>query len=813
MGEALEFFKTLLGGKFYPRPFQLEPIKYLYSGQPVVLSAPTGSGKTWAGIFPFLYAKVKNKIFADKLFYVLPLRTLTRSIFSEISEKIDELNLDLKVTIQMGEQMDDPFFEGDIIITTIDQLLSNYIGASLSTSIGQSNIPPGAYLGAYFVFDEIHAVPREAMPTILDMVRRLKDYSRFLLMTATIPTTVLDEVVERIEGEKIFVSNEQIISEKWVTCTNLTRRKLYWNDQELNVDKIIDLHMKQEGKRRTIVIINRVDKAQHFYLKIKALFKQLNLKDEIFLLHSRFLPEDRKNIEQQVIKLLGKNGNKNEHVIVIATQVIEVGVDISARVLISELAPANSLIQRSGRCARFPNETGEVYIFDLPKKANGKLDTSPYFNQDRELVYKTKEYLKELKTFKMTLHKELEMVDIIHREIDLQRIRKVPSTKAKQNVNKSLVAGEYNFIPQLVRDIPNTSLIIHDHPSNLDMELIPERFSIRTSTLRRYLDSCNDFNGKVWGYSFQEEMNESQWVKITNLDDISKYPLVCIHPDIVLYHGEIGLIFRDEIDSNIVLNDQQPYVASYILDKPRGYHRQFSYHKEKYIEHIKSVREIFNQEKKRIHIGLTYFAKEFKIPTGELEKVIEMAIAFHDVGKLNEEIVTKFWNWQKIRRGEVCQEFLAHTDYDPTNVEDFLEWKKQKRIPHAIESAYITLPMVEKKLALITDDEDLSQILTKAIFTAIARHHNSYTSSLKRDGKLHQKAKSTLVKTLTKLGFKNIELQVNDSWNRGYNFSKYFIYPSEEKGWLWYWFVVRCVRLVDQYSQFINTEKEVSKWH
>ena len=72
----------------------------------------------------------------------------------------------------------------------------------------------------------------------------------------------------------------------------------------------------------------------------------------MLLLHSRFLQEDRHEIERRIKTLFGQD-NSEGSVIGIATQTIEVGVDITSETLHTELAPASALIQRAGRCARY----------------------------------------------------------------------------------------------------------------------------------------------------------------------------------------------------------------------------------------------------------------------------------------------------------------------------------------------------------------------------------------------------------------------------------------------------------------------------
>jgi len=54
-----------------------------------------------------------------------------------------------------------------------------------------------------------------------------------------------------------------------------------------------------------------------------------------------------------------------EGVILLSTQVIEAGLDISSDLLITECAPLDSIVQRMGRCARFKKEEGFVVITDV----------------------------------------------------------------------------------------------------------------------------------------------------------------------------------------------------------------------------------------------------------------------------------------------------------------------------------------------------------------------------------------------------------------------------------------------------------------
>ncbi|MBW4505450.1 MAG: DEAD/DEAH box helicase family protein [Scytonematopsis contorta HA4267-MV1] len=61
-------FQTLT--TFPPRQFQRETIAKLLNRQDILLRAPTGSGKTETAIAAFLFAKILNLDFPNKLIYV-----------------------------------------------------------------------------------------------------------------------------------------------------------------------------------------------------------------------------------------------------------------------------------------------------------------------------------------------------------------------------------------------------------------------------------------------------------------------------------------------------------------------------------------------------------------------------------------------------------------------------------------------------------------------------------------------------------------------------------------------------------------------
>ncbi len=134
-----------------------------------------------------------------------------------------------------------------------------------------------------------------------------------------------------------------------------------------------------EDSKIILLIVNTVKRALAVYDFITKKVK--GSADRIRLIHSRF----RGNEREQWKDFLHKDKLK-QFKLVIATQVVEAGVDISADILITDLAPWASMIQRFGRCARYGG-TGEVHVIDIDtSKPNNAL---PY---DAEELDATRQY-------------------------------------------------------------------------------------------------------------------------------------------------------------------------------------------------------------------------------------------------------------------------------------------------------------------------------------------------------------------------------------------------------------------------------------
>jgi CRISPR-associated endonuclease/helicase Cas3 len=169
-----------------------------------------------------------------------------------------------------------------------------------------------------------------------------------------------DGIRERFEAKKPVVKSEFVLS-------SVTEKD--------HAKKLADF-VKQKHVRGTLtlVVVNRVSRARELYTALRD--KKLGFgSSRLALIHSRFRLMDR----NRHTKLLFGDGDR----IVIATQAVEAGVDVSAQVLITELAPWSSMVQRIGRCNRRGdlNDKAQVIWIDIPNDEKDDL-ALPYSADD-----------------------------------------------------------------------------------------------------------------------------------------------------------------------------------------------------------------------------------------------------------------------------------------------------------------------------------------------------------------------------------------------------------------------------------------------
>jgi CRISPR-associated helicase Cas3 len=367
------FFERLTGRA--PYDYQVRVAAKLFDGRNVVLRAPTGAGKTWAVLAPFLFEQQDRR--PARLIYALPLRTLAQGVYRVACTAAERLGHDVTgrvdgsgretqppyVTLQTGEQPDDRFFDrGRIIVTTYDQLLSGLLCGPYGLSNRLHNVNAACIVGALVVFDEFHLMePHRAFLTAAACLNLFRDLCQSVWMTATATRPLEQLLADALDAVAIpETETEADTLLRSLPTVTTVQREMRVKGEPLSAEAVI---AAQRG--RSIVLLNTVGRAQAMFEAPRDRLRSQGFDGPIILLHSRFFPEDRRIKEATIQRLFGR-GSKGPAVLV-ATQVIEAGLDISCDDLHSELCPMNALVQRAGRCARFESEEGTVHVYPLPE--------------------------------------------------------------------------------------------------------------------------------------------------------------------------------------------------------------------------------------------------------------------------------------------------------------------------------------------------------------------------------------------------------------------------------------------------------------
>ncbi|MGH2538789.1 MAG: CRISPR-associated helicase Cas3', partial [Candidatus Promineifilaceae bacterium] len=468
-----------------PYPFQEEVSRRLLAGKSLALQAPTGSGKTDAALQPFFRAwqASEEQLLPSKCIYIVPMRVLAHQFLDKYRDKTGlmspRLGRTLDVRIQTGDQQDDRRFEGDLIFCTVDQFLSSYLTMPYSLSRRMANINAGAMVGAYLVFDEFHLLdPGSTLPSVLCALRQLRPLAPVLLMTATFSGTMLEQLANLTGAEVLAVSSDEARLIETRHCKFEPRQRRWETAMELlSAEAVLDAH-----KLRTLVLCNTVREAQALYRELRQSITDKALPVDTLLLHGRFLIEDRRRIETELRNRLGEKAEHDGSLIVVATQAIEVGVDISCDTLHTQVAPASSLIQRAGRCARFPAEIGRVIVYSVEK-------TSPYEGDQAREMSAGWEWLQHQVQGEshFDFQKEQEFVEAVAAPSDrkvLQDLSAGQPMRANAILTVLTNGGQAADQRLLVRDADSRLVLIHPEPDLLlDRPYQAVGFNVPVTTL------------------------------------------------------------------------------------------------------------------------------------------------------------------------------------------------------------------------------------------------------------------------------------------------------------------------------------------
>lgn len=383
-----EFFRRATGNE----PFPYQQLFAVGKDLPDTVKAPTGAGKTATTILGWLWRRLHadqeiRKSTPTRLVYCLPMRVLVEQTRQNAHDWLVKLGLDGRVglhTLMGGEEIEDwhlfPEKEA-ILIGTQDMLLSRALNRGYGISRYRWPMEFGLLNNdCLWIFDEVQLMGSGlATSTQLEAFRHRFGAifpCKSIWMSATLKVEWLQTVDFKTRPREFEISDDDRrlpdLRRRLTAAKTLEECSALWSEPKAIARSILECH---RSGSLTLVVMNTVDRAADVLRAVETALglgktsraKVTRQPPELVLLHSRFRPPERAKKIAHLLDEVSEAGR-----IAVTTQVIEAGVDISAKTLFTELAPWPALVQRFGRCNRYgEHEEARVLWLDVLRIEEG----------------------------------------------------------------------------------------------------------------------------------------------------------------------------------------------------------------------------------------------------------------------------------------------------------------------------------------------------------------------------------------------------------------------------------------------------------
>jgi len=337
-------------------------------GNLIIVRAPPGIGKTAVPVTILLSTLQGHVTQISSVIHVAPTRSLIDDLAirlkSSLSKLLGEKLAEELVARQHGLSHETSGLVAPYTITTFDTYLYNFFKLPTDEIVkiyhgnyGHYEVPRATILSSLNFFDETHMVVEESSKMSLALIASIRALIAFkvpsVISTATLSNSLLKRIVDLVGGRVKVIDYESYVRENGVDEFYQTESskefKAIRNRPLINVQNpclidegeflghIEELLYASESGLRACIVVNTIVAAQ-------CMFSKLKHRGNVILIHSRFTPEDRMAKLEALRKTKG--------VLLITTQVLEVGIDTNFDMMLSQVAPPSSLVQRFGRLAR-----------------------------------------------------------------------------------------------------------------------------------------------------------------------------------------------------------------------------------------------------------------------------------------------------------------------------------------------------------------------------------------------------------------------------------------------------------------------------
>lgn len=392
----------------FPRMWQRELASEI-SCRDRVIRIPTGMGKTEGVLSAWSFHRIcrQDDQWPRRLVWCLPMRVLveqTVEVAKNLASRIATESRPEVCTVMGGEDLGEWFLYPErsaILIGTQDMLLSRAMNRGYGGKRARWPMEFGLVnQDSLWVMDEVQLMDVGLATSAQLQAFRYEDRQKGLRpchtwwMSATLQPEWLRSVdTSRFHDNWIrdpcIVSRMERSGGLWEIRKSLATEVIGPQENSVFAQRILEEHGRLspgEFGKITLVVCNTVARACSAFDALKSAGRT----NGIELVHSRFRSAEREEWRERFLSR-SACGPEVDRVIV-STQVIEAGVDVSAGCLISELAPWPSMVQRFGRCARYGGN-GKVIVVD---RGRDDACAAPYAPDELECAWESLQQLENV---------------------------------------------------------------------------------------------------------------------------------------------------------------------------------------------------------------------------------------------------------------------------------------------------------------------------------------------------------------------------------------------------------------------------------
>lgn len=384
MGDIYESYARV--GIAKPRGFQEDAWAHILAGKNAIISAGTGSGKTEAALLPAVET-------GKRILILYP----TKALLQDQHERVKNLAIGRTIAIDTGDADDHRFYHADVILTNLDKFLYRFFGYGKKrwSYLYPYRLGFARDRSAILVLDEAHAYEEVAFSHFWFVLKKLTYERRVqtVLLSATLPSTLIEALADtgrqhfprgKDEG-KFFEKVENLENRSGtlryaglIPASDVVRTCLDFFDQSKRVivvaRRVVPPISTESSDGVTLQRLwkefaDKVAARDAGSVPMAALASSSEdaVAGNILTYHGHQFPAYRACVLERLKRLddswkLDGRPELRQPFVLLTTSAMEVGVDISCDVMITDLCEPDSFIQRAGRCARRVGEVGEMYL-------------------------------------------------------------------------------------------------------------------------------------------------------------------------------------------------------------------------------------------------------------------------------------------------------------------------------------------------------------------------------------------------------------------------------------------------------------------